>query len=69
MILKGPMIPADVPVHWAVYFAVRDADRAVEQVKALGGSLLMGPLDIETGRFAVVADDQGTTFNVIKMNG
>jgi hypothetical protein len=69
MILKGPMIPADVPVHWAVYFAVQDADKAVEQVRALGGSLLMGPLDIEPGRFAVVADDQGTTFNVIKMNG
>jgi predicted enzyme related to lactoylglutathione lyase len=66
---KPPMMPAEVPPHWNVYFAVEDTDNAVEQIKSLGGELVMGPMDIEPGRFAVVGDDQGAHFNIIKMNG
>ena len=29
---------------------------------------IAGPMDIEPGRFAVLADPQGAVFNVIKMN-
>jgi hypothetical protein len=61
-------MPAEVPPHWAVYFMVDDTDKAVEQIKSLGGSLVMGPMDVEPGRFAVATDDQDAYFNIIKMN-
>jgi predicted enzyme related to lactoylglutathione lyase len=60
-------MPAEVPPHWNVYFIVDDTDKAVEQIKSLGGELVLGPMDIEPGRFAVVGDDQGAHFNVITM--
>ena len=62
------MIPAEVPPFWSVYFTVNDTDATIEQVKALGGQLMTGPMDIEPGRFAVLADPQGAMFNVIKFS-
>jgi predicted enzyme related to lactoylglutathione lyase len=67
MMLKPPMMPAEVPPHWGVYFAVADTDNAVARVAELGGSVMMPPTDIEPGRFAVVADPTGAAFNVIAM--
>jgi predicted enzyme related to lactoylglutathione lyase len=67
MMEKPPMLPAEVPPHWAVYFAVADTDAAVARVAELGGSVMMPPMDIEPGRFAVVADPYGATFNVIAL--
>jgi len=69
MMLKPPMLPAEVPPHWAVYFAVADADAAAARVAELGGSVMMPPMDIEPGRFAVVADPTGAVFNVIALKG
>jgi len=69
MMEKPPTVPAEVPPHWGVYFAVDDADAAVAKVAELGGSLMMGPTDIEPGRFAVVADPSGATFNVMALSG
>jgi predicted enzyme related to lactoylglutathione lyase len=68
MMLKPPMLPAEVPSFWAAYFAVADADAAVTRVAELGGSVLMAPMDIEPGRFATVADPFGGTFNVIALS-
>jgi predicted enzyme related to lactoylglutathione lyase len=67
MMQKPPMLPADVPPHWAVYFAVADTDAAVARIAELGGSVMMPPMDIEPGRFAVVADPYGAAFNVIAL--
>jgi predicted enzyme related to lactoylglutathione lyase len=67
MMLKPPMLPAEVPPHWAVYFAVADADTAAARVAELGGSVMIPPMDIEPGRFAVVADPTGAVFNVIAL--
>ncbi|MSO79318.1 MAG: VOC family protein [Acidimicrobiia bacterium] len=59
-----------IPPNWLVYFAVDDADAAVEAAKAAGGSAMMGPMDIpQVGRFAVLADGQGAVFAVIKTAG
>jgi predicted enzyme related to lactoylglutathione lyase len=53
--------------HWVGYVHVADIDAAVERLKAAGGSLYHGPDPIPTvGRFAVVADPQGTTFNLLQ---
>lgn len=59
-------VPEQVPPHWRVYFAVEDADAAVEKVTSLGGSVLRPPMDMPYGRHADVADPQGATFAVIK---
>jgi uncharacterized protein len=63
------MLPAEVPAHWLVYFGVEDTDAAVEKVKAAGGDVRFGPVDIPAGRFAVVTEpnaDPGV-FAVIKL--
>jgi len=67
MMAKPPQMPAEVPNHWNVYFAVEDTDKAIEQIEALGGELVMGPMDVEPGRIAVVGDDQGAHFNIITL--
>jgi predicted enzyme related to lactoylglutathione lyase len=67
MMLKSPEMPAEMPANWGVYFAVADADASVAQALELGASLLMGPTDIEPGRFAVLADPVGAVFNVLAL--
>ena len=67
MMQKPPMMPAEVPPFWAVYFAVADTDAAVARVTELGGTVMMPPMDIEPGRFATVADPSGGAFSVIAL--
>jgi predicted enzyme related to lactoylglutathione lyase len=68
MMQKPPMMPAEVPPFWGVYFTVADTDAAVEKIASLGGATMMGPMDIEPGRMAVVADPDGAVFNVITLS-
>jgi uncharacterized protein len=67
MMPKPAEMPAEVPPNWGVYFAVDDADAAVAKTQDLGGTLLMGPMDIEPGRMAVLADPGGVVFNILKL--
>jgi len=62
----NPPMPG-IPPLWGIYFATDDTDATVEKAKALGGTVFAGPMDIEPGRFAALADPQGAMFNVIKM--
>jgi uncharacterized protein len=64
--MRGRM-PEEVPPHWLVYFAVENTDAALETVKASGGAVTVGPIDIPAGRFAVVSDPHGAMFAVIQM--
>ena len=68
MMKKPPMMPAEVPPHWGVYFTVDGTEAAMDKVKELGGQVLMGPMDVEPGKFAVVADPQGAVFNIITLS-
>jgi len=63
----GPDEP-EMPPFWMTYFSVEDCDAAVERVEALGGNAVMEPVDIEPGRFCVVADPQGAIVTVMKIN-
>lgn len=67
MMAMAPDMPADVPSHWLVYFAVEDCDAAVERIKAAGGGEVTPTMDIDVGRFAVVHDPKGAVFAVIKL--
>jgi predicted enzyme related to lactoylglutathione lyase len=69
MMEKPATMPAEIPSHWLVYFAVDDTDKAVERIGELGGGVLQAPMDIEPGRFAVVQDPAGAVFGIIKTKG
>jgi hypothetical protein len=62
----GPEQPAEMPAAWVSYFAVADADAAVAKATELGGSVIAPPFDIPYGRMAVLADDQGAVFAILK---
>jgi predicted enzyme related to lactoylglutathione lyase len=68
MMAMPPMVPAEMPAMWLVYFAVADCDATIAKVAELGGSVVMPPMDIPAGRFALVHDDQGSMFYVIRLN-
>jgi uncharacterized protein len=63
--MKPPM--PGMPSVWGIYFAVDDTDKIVESAKAKGATVVQEPMDIEPGRFAVMADPTGAMFAVIKM--
>ncbi|MCU1371501.1 MAG: Glyoxalase/bleomycin resistance protein/dioxygenase [Ilumatobacteraceae bacterium] len=67
MLHMGPQFPPQIPNNWLVYFAVEDTDAALAKVTELGGSVMMPPMDIPTGRFAVVGDNAGAPFAIIKL--
>jgi predicted enzyme related to lactoylglutathione lyase len=69
-----PMPPeqaaAGTPSYWAVYFLVADCDAATAQAVALGGSVVMPPMDVENmGRMSVLTDPTGATFSLWQSKG
>jgi len=62
----GPkMGPAAMPSAWTTYLASDDADDTVSKIKAAGGQVVMGPMDVmDSGRMAVAADPGGAFFGV-----
>jgi predicted enzyme related to lactoylglutathione lyase len=56
----------DVSPHWSVTFAVEDADATAELATALGGRVLVPPVDVPWSRMTVIADPQGATFTASK---
>ncbi|RIK05416.1 MAG: glyoxalase [Acidobacteria bacterium] len=69
MMPRPPMLPDEVPSYWGVYFASDDCDATAEKVKELGGSVIVPPMDIPPGRFAVVADPAGASFSIMTTKG
>lgn len=61
-------LPEGVPSHWSVYFAVDDADGALERVGELGGSVTTAAEDTPYGRLATAADPTGAQFKLIGPN-
>jgi predicted enzyme related to lactoylglutathione lyase len=53
----------NVPPHWANYVSVESVDASAKKAAALGGTVLMQPLDVmDHGRMAVLRDPQGGVF-------
>ena len=67
MMNKPDVMPADTPSFWGVYFAVADTDASVAKAQELGASVMMPAMDIEPGRFAVLADPTGAVFNILAL--
>jgi len=56
---------AHVPPHWGIYFLVDDINAAIERVKASGGKILNGPMEVPGGDWVVNAmDPQGAAFSL-----
>ncbi|CCW20032.1 putative hydroxylase [Sphingobium indicum BiD32] len=60
-------IPKEMPAPlWLFYFTVGDIDAAVERVKAGGGTLLNGPMEVPGGSWIVQAfDPHGAMFALV----
>lgn len=56
--------PESTSAHWRACFTVPSTDKAVEQVRQLGGQQLLPPVDIGHGSIAIVRDPQGACFTI-----
>jgi len=62
-----PPSQAAMPPTWGVYITVDDVDAVAEQAVALGGAVLLPPMQVEAvGRFSLIRDPQGATFCIIQ---
>jgi predicted enzyme related to lactoylglutathione lyase len=61
-------VPEEIPAHWQVYFAVEDTDATVAQVTERGGSVMVPPMEVPAGRFAILADPHGASFAAITLS-
>jgi predicted enzyme related to lactoylglutathione lyase len=60
---KPPQLPVSL---WTYYIGVDDIDRAAEAIKAGGGQILNGPMEIPGGEFALNGlDPQGAAFGLV----
>jgi uncharacterized protein len=65
----APIGPEDPTPRWTISFWVADADRCVERARELGGGVVLPPMDIPVGRFAIVSDPGGVAFTVAAVPG
>ena len=60
-----PMVPAEVPSYWMVYFQVENVPAATAKAAALGARVIAEPMDYPGGQFSVLADPLGATFGLV----
>jgi len=66
-IMAPPPGAPPMPPHWGCYVTVGNVDNTLERVQALGGTVLVPPMDVPTvGRMAVFKDPQGAILNIIQ---
>lgn len=54
------------PLKWTFYFHIADVDAAVDKVKAAGGQVILGPMDVPGGQRIIVAiDPQGASVGFV----
>ncbi len=67
MLTKPPTVPASC---WLYYFNVGDVDTAIKHVKAGGGQVLRGPIEVVDGNWIVeCVDPQGALFALVGRRG
>jgi uncharacterized protein len=66
-IKNGGMMPTPPGGHpaWNLYFAVADTEAAMARAGELGGQVVMGPMAVPSGRFAIIRDPQHAVFSVV----
>jgi predicted enzyme related to lactoylglutathione lyase len=61
----GPAEDAVRP-NWVPYFATESVDATVAKAEELGGSTLVPPMEVPTGKFAGIRDAQGAAFSIFE---
>jgi uncharacterized protein len=72
LLIGGGHVPApgeDPTPRWSVSFWVDDADETATRARALGGTVLLPPMDIPLGRLTVVSDPAGAVFSAAAVPG
>lgn len=64
-----PAIPETVPSYWMPYFAAQDPAAKAQEAAALGATVLVPYLEMDTVAFSVVADPHGSTFGLLLVKG
>ena len=68
-VMIGAVMPRmkQMPVSmWSFYIGVDDIDRAAEAVRANGGQVLQGPMEIPGGEYSLNGmDPQGASFALV----
>jgi hypothetical protein len=63
--MNKPPEMANVPPNWQIYFRVPDINAAVDRIKANGGKILNGPMEVPGGDWVLNAmDPQGAAFSL-----
>lgn len=63
--MNKPPAMAQVPPNWGIYFMVPDINAAADRVKANGGQVLNGPIQVPGGSWILNAmDPQGAAFSL-----
>jgi predicted enzyme related to lactoylglutathione lyase len=63
----NPMVPAEVPNYWMVYFTVDDIDASHRTAIELGAREILAPIDFPGGRMSIVADPEGASFGLMSL--
>ena len=63
--MNQPKEMAQAPPHWGFYFRVADVKQGAERVKANGGQVVNGPMEVPGGSWIVnCVDPQGAYFSL-----
>jgi uncharacterized protein len=62
----APMVPAEMPSYWLVYFTVDDVDATFQRAVAAGSRPLVPPTEAMGQYFAILQDPQGAAFGLAK---
>ncbi len=63
--MNQPKAMGSVPPAWGIYFLVSDIDAAVDRIKANGGTITNGPMEVPGGdRIVNAQDPQGAGFSL-----
>jgi predicted enzyme related to lactoylglutathione lyase len=66
MMLKEGNVSDDVSPCWDPYITVEDVEASAKKAAEIGGEVVLPPTDIPNlGRFCVIKDRQGISFNLI----
>lgn len=65
--MSDPPFPADTPPHWRITLEVDVCADIVARCAQLGGTVLMGPIDVGVGQYAQLLDPQGATVGVVDL--
>ncbi len=66
MIMMPDAVPAEAPAHWSVYFTVDDCAATVKMAEELGGKVLVPSTEVSIGKFAVLEDPHGASFDIME---